>query len=146
MYADYCTADKSLSLFILKYDFILNRLCGLRRLLPTFYRKSKIPLIWSKAQTNYLVVQESESVFWFQILGSFHGLDSFHPNTVFGKTGWLSGLAPPSTQGLILETQDQVPHVRLPAWSLLLPLPVSLPLSVCLSWINEIFEKTKHFC
>ena len=28
-------------------------------------------------------------------------------------------------------------HIRLPAWSLLLPLPVSLPLSVCLSWINK---------
>ena len=28
-------------------------------------------------------------------------------------------------------------HIRLPAWSLLLPLPVSLPLSVCLSWINN---------
>ena len=26
-----------------------------------------------------------------------------------GQPGWLSGLAPPSAQGLILETQDQVP-------------------------------------
>ena len=28
-------------------------------------------------------------------------------------------------------------RVRLPAWSLLLPLPVSLPLCVCLLWINK---------
>ena len=28
-------------------------------------------------------------------------------------------------------------HVRLPAWSLLLCLPVSLPLSLCLSWTNK---------
>ena len=40
---------------------------------------------------------------------------------------WLSGLAPPSAQGLIES------HVGLPAWSLLLPLPVSLPLSLYVS-------------
>ena len=34
-------------------------------------------------------------------------------------------------------------HVGLPAWSLLLPLPVSLPLSVCLSWINKSKKKKK---
>ena len=45
-----------------------------------------------------------------------------------GQPGWLSGLVPPSAQGVILETWDRV---GLPAWSLLLPLPVSLPLSVC---------------
>ena len=28
-------------------------------------------------------------------------------------------------------------HIRLPAWGLLLLLPVSLPLSLCLSWINK---------
>ena len=27
-----------------------------------------------------------------------------------GQPGWLSGLAPPSAQGLTLETQDQVPR------------------------------------
>ena len=50
-----------------------------------------------------------------------------------GQPGWLSGLAPPSAQGLILETPGIKSHVGLLAWSLLLPLPVSLPLSVCLS-------------
>ena len=55
-----------------------------------------------------------------------------------GQTGWLSGLALPSAQGVVLETWDgvlrQAPYME---WSLLLPLPVSVPLSVCLSWINK---------
>ena len=33
--------------------------------------------------------------------------------------------------------------IRLPVGSLLLPLPVSLPLPLCLSWINKIFYKKK---
>ena len=52
-----------------------------------------------------------------------------------GKSGqpqWHSGLAPPAVQGVILETLDES-HVRLPVRSLLLPLPVSLPLSLCVS-------------
>ena len=28
----------------------------------------------------------------------------------YGQPGWLSGLAPPSAQGVILETWDRVPH------------------------------------
>ena len=47
----------------------------------------------------------------------------------FGESGWLSGLVPPPAQGLILETQDQVPH-EASCMDLLLPLPVSLPLSL----------------
>uniref|UniRef100_A0A8I3N9E9 Histidine triad nucleotide binding protein 1 n=1 Tax=Canis lupus familiaris TaxID=9615 RepID=A0A8I3N9E9_CANLF len=51
-----------------------------------------------------------------------------------GQPGWLSGLTPPLVQGVILETGIKS-HIWLPAWSLLLPLPVSLPLSLslCLS-------------
>ena len=37
------------------------------------------------------------------------------------------------------------PCIRLTTGSLLLPLPVSLPLSLCLSWINKIFKKKKNF-
>ena len=48
---------------------------------------------------------------------------------IVGQPGWLSGLAPPSAQGLIQS------HVGLPVWSLRLPLPVSLPL--CLSLSHE---------
>ena len=50
---------------------------------------------------------------------------------VDGQPRWLSGLALPSAQGVILETWIES-HIRLPAWSLLLPLPVSLSLSLCL--------------
>ena len=46
----------------------------------------------------------------------------------------------PSAQGVILGSWDQVLHWA-PAGSLLLPLPISLLLSVCLSWINKIFLK-----
>ena len=38
----------------------------------------------------------------------------------------------PLAQGVVLETWDRLPH-RAPVGDLLLPLPVSLPLSVCLS-------------
>ena len=37
-----------------------------------------------------------------------------------------------SAQGMVLESQDRVPH-QAPAWSLLPSLPVSLHLSMCLS-------------
>ena len=39
----------------------------------------------------------------------------------------------PLAQGAILETRDQVPRRAPGAWSLLLPLPVSLPFSLSLS-------------
>ena len=44
-----------------------------------------------------------------------------------GAAVWLLPLA----QGAILETRDQIPRWALGAWSLLLPLPMSLPLSLC---------------
>ena len=31
-------------------------------------------------------------------------------SNVFGQPGWLSGLAPPAAQDVILEPLDQVPH------------------------------------
>ena len=49
---------------------------------------------------------------------------------VVGQPWWLSSLASPSAQGVILETRDRVPCQAPGAWSLLLPLPVSLPLSL----------------
>ena len=47
---------------------------------------------------------------------------------------WLEHL--PSAQGVILESPDES-HIRLLAWSLLLPLPMSLPLSLCVSLMNK---------
>ena len=51
-----------------------------------------------------------------------------------GAAVWRLSLA----QGAILETRDRIPH-QAPAWSLLLPLPVSLPfsLSLCVTIINK---------
>ena len=46
-----------------------------------------------------------------------------------GQPGWLSGLAPPSAQGLILETWDQVP-CQAPCME---PASPSACVSVCLS-------------
>ena len=43
-----------------------------------------------------------------------------------GAVVWCLSLA----QGMILKTWDRIPHWAPGAWSLLLPLPVSLPLSL----------------
>ena len=43
----------------------------------------------------------------------------------------------PLAQGVILETQDRIPHRAPDAWSLLLPMPVSLPLSLSVTIINK---------
>ena len=45
----------------------------------------------------------------------------------------------PLAQGVILETRDRIPRRAPGVWSLLLPLPVSLPLSlsVCVTIINK---------
>ena len=50
---------------------------------------------------------------------------------VMGMPGWLSDWASAFGSG-----HDPGAH-RLPAWSLLLALLVSLPLSLCFSWINK---------
>ena len=56
---------------------------------------------------------------------------------VWGSLGGAAVWRLPLAQGVILETRDQIPRRAPGAWSLLLPLPVSLPLSlsltVCLS-------------
>ena len=51
------------------------------------------------------------------------------------EEGSLGGAAVwrlPLAQGVILETRDRIPHRAPGEWSLLLPLPVSLPLSLSL--------------
>ena len=56
-----------------------------------------------------------------------------------GWIPWLSGLAPPSAWGLILETRDPVPHQAScmepasPSACVSAPLSLSLSLSVCVS-------------
>ena len=57
-----------------------------------------------------------------------------------GLSGSLGGAAVwclPLAQGAILETRDRIPRQAPGAWSLLLPLPVSLPLSLSVTIINK---------
>ena len=54
----------------------------------------------------------------------------------WGQAGWLSGLAPPAAQGLILESRDRGPH-RAPCMEPASPLPGSLPLSLSVSLMNK---------
>ena len=64
-----------------------------------------------------------------------------------GNGGSLGGSAVwclPSAQGMILETRDRVPHWAPGAWSLLLPLPMSLPLSLCVTIINKYIKFLKN--
>ena len=62
-----------------------------------------------------------------------------------GQPRWLSGLAPPSAQGLILEAQDQVlnwapcvePASPSACVSASLSVSLSLSLSLCVSLMNK---------
>ena len=67
-------------------------------------------------------------------------LNAMHRKVLRG--GSLGGAAVwclPLAQGAILETRDRIPYRAPGAWSLFLPLPVSLPLSlsVCVTIINK---------
>ena len=57
------------------------------------------------------------------------------------QPGWLSGLAPPLVQGVILGTRDPVPH-----WSPCMePASPSACVSLSLSWINKLnLKKIKN--
>uniref|UniRef100_A0A8C0KXL2 NAC-A/B domain-containing protein n=1 Tax=Canis lupus dingo TaxID=286419 RepID=A0A8C0KXL2_CANLU len=59
----------------------------------------------------------------------------FIKQDVMGSPGWLSSLAPPSAQGVILESQDLVPR-QAPCMEPAFP-SVSLPLSLSLSLMNK---------
>ena len=58
-----------------------------------------------------------------------------------GSLGGAAVWRLPLAQGVILETRDRIPRRAPDAWSLLLPLPVSLPHSLSLS--VTITEKLK---
>ena len=49
-----------------------------------------------------------------------------------GSLGGAAVWRLPLAQGAILETRDRIPHRAPGAWSLLLPMPMSLPLSLSL--------------
>ena len=50
--------------------------------------------------------------------------------SLLGSLGGAAVWRQPLAQGAILETRDRIPHRAPSAWSLLLPLPMSLPLSL----------------
>ena len=52
---------------------------------------------------------------------------------MWGSLGGSALWCLPLAQGMILESRDRIPRQAPGAWSLLLPLPVSLPLSLSLS-------------
>ena len=52
---------------------------------------------------------------------------------LLGQPGWLSGLVPPSAQGVILETWDRIPH-QAPCME---PASPPLPLSLCVCVSRE---------
>ena len=54
-----------------------------------------------------------------------------------GSLGGAAVWRLPLARGTILETRDQIPRRAPGAWSLLLPLPVSLPLSLSVTIINK---------
>ena len=56
-------------------------------------------------------------------------------NNELGSLGGSMVKRLPWAQGVIPGIES---HVGLPAWGLLLPLPVSLPLSLCVSLMNKI--------
>ena len=53
------------------------------------------------------------------------------------QPGWLSGLVPPSAQGLILETWDQVPRQAACMEPVSPSACVSASLSLCMSLMNK---------
>ena len=82
------------------------------------------------------------------MLYSLNHCELFQPSCPFGSDmvyikgaqGSLGGAAVwslPLAQGAILETRDRIPHRAPGAWSLLLPLPLFLALSVSQSFMNK---------
>ena len=65
-------------------------------------------------------------------------LNTAYKYHIQGSLGGAAVWRLPLAQGAILETRDRIPHQAPGAWSLLLPLPVSLPLSpLSLSLMNK---------
>ena len=69
--------------------------------------------------------------------GVYNKLKCYFKKGLLGRLGGSAVKRLPSAQGVILQSQDRVP-CQASAWSLLLPLPVSLPsVCVCVSLMNK---------
>ena len=86
---------------------------------------------------NYIrryVSKRSENTCLHKKLHTYTDNNIIQNNQNVEQPGWLSGLAPPLAQGVVLETPDLVPcQAPCMEWSLLLSLPVSVPLSLSVS-------------
>ena len=69
---------------------------------------------------------------YVSIIKMMNGNKSLLQNVECGQPEWLSGLAPPSAQGVTLGSRIEF-HIGLPIRNLLLCLPESPPLSLSLS-------------
>ena len=117
--------------------------CNNRKALGEIHERS---MVWTKGITIQLYasedVQATQNRMQLALDWVSRNLDMMrqreYERRLHGQPGWLSSLALPSAQGMILGPEIES-HIGLPAWSQLLPLPVSLPLSLslCLSWINK---------
>ena len=97
------------------------------------YTSSKMPQIQNTDNTS-----TARHVKWYRHFGKYFG--SFLQNQhTWGSLGGAAVWRLPLAQGAILETRDRVPRRAPCAWSLLLPLPMSLPLSLslCMTIINK---------
>ena len=84
----------------------------------------------------YLLIDAGLGVPIFVYVGEHPGASGQRDRTKGkgqGQPGWLSGLALPSAQGMILETRDRVPCQAPCMEPASLSLPVSLPLTLCVS-------------
>ena len=72
------------------------------------------------------------NVLWSVNFASSSLLVFFFKRLIEGSLGGAAVWHLPLAQGAILETPDRIPHRAPGAWSLLLPLPMSLPLSLSL--------------
>ena len=81
--------------------------------------------------TKRIICCDILKLYGLQVLLSIKVLVEYN-HILWGHLGGLVVKCLPLAQGVILETQERVPH-RAPCMEPILPLPVSLPLSLCLS-------------
>ncbi|CAD7691110.1 unnamed protein product [Nyctereutes procyonoides] len=114
----------------------LSRHREFRRNAPSHSHVSSLPLpLYWKALSAIAL----RLFFFFFFFSSFFFFFFFFLRSYRGQPGWLSGLAPPAAQGVILETRDRVP-CGAPCME-----PASLCLFLSLSVMNKYIFKIFFF-